>query len=433
MTIEDFIDNASPIVVKDGFLDVKNNHFPSNEFLSVGNPLKSAAYDTIKNHFKGVQVFSPTDAKTYLASSSILHCFDGWSYLSAAIHSFLNGEIPISIHLAYYAELRASSSFLSTQGIGIFNDKHFSLSINNLINESPNRATHKFIWEALSCWIDRSNNSDIFNYFFYNGISFNEWFQYIPNSNSVNISSLFLNDWLKGWSFDINKFQDDRETRNFFSYRPNFTRDFNFSNLSTKIKNINSIWKILEPNSSNRFSLLDKYLFKLLLEKIHSIISQSGIVLSKEDMINKMFENAGMPIDSTLKQIFINNTYHVIFEKSNEIATDANGLPDPLAIIARSILMLRLASGSTSHLIKISNINRQELDFFFNTFGIDGGFWSPGDAPNDFCDLWTDVNDLLIEFEELAKEPIVTLNKINNLNISTYSQFTRAAVWGTGL
>lgn len=433
MTIEDFIDNASPTAIKDGFLDVKNIHFPINEFLSVGNPLKSAAYDTIKKHFDGVHVFSPVDAKSYLASSSILHCFDGWSYLSAAIHSFLNGEIPISIHLAYYAELRASSSFLSTQGIGIFNSKHFSLSANNQINESPNCGTHKFIWEALSCWIDRSNNSDIFDYFYYNGKSFNEWFQYIPNSNSINISNIFLKDWLKEWSFDINKFQNDREIRNFFSYRPSLNREFNFSSLSSKIEKINAIWKILEPNSPNRFSLLDKYLFKLLLEKIHFVILQSGIALSMEDLINNTFQNAGMPVDQVLKQIILNNANHVIFEKSNDLVTDINGLPDPLAIIARSILLLRLASGATSYLIKVSNISRQELDFFFNTIGIDGGFWSPGEAPIDFCDLWADINDLLIEFEDLATEPIVTLNKINNLNISTYSQFTRAAVWGTGL
>ncbi len=437
MTLQDFIDSASSEAVKNGFLNVKNNHLVNHEFLPDGNPLKSATYDTVKNHFNGISTFSPEEVKAYLASSSILHCFDGWSYLSASIHSFLNCDIPMSIHLAYYAELRASSSFLSTEGIGIFNSHHFSIDNNDQIQGNPNLAdkntTHKFIWEALNCWINSTNQSDVLGCFFYYGRSFNEWLQYIPNSNSIENSAMFLKNWLKEWSIDIDKFQKDRDARNHFSYRPSLNRGFNFSNLSIKIEKINSFWKILEPNSPNRFLLLDKYLFKLLLDKIHFIINQSGISLSKEDMINKTFENAGMPIDAALKRIFTNDTNHIIFEKSNDLATDANGLPDALAIIARSILMLRLASGATSNLIKTSDVSRQELDFFFNTIGIDGGFWSPGEAPIDFCDLWADINDLLIEFEDLATEPIVTLNKINNLNISTYSQFTRAAVWGTGL
>lgn len=437
MTLQEFIDSASSQAIKDGLLNVKNNHFNRNEFLPDNNPLKLPTHDTIKQHFIGPVVFTPDEAKAYLASSSILHCFEGWNYLSASVHSLLNGEIPISIHLAYYAELRASSSFLSTEGIGIFDSHHFSICNDDSIIENPkirnkNSGTHQFMWEALNCWIDSSNHSDVFNYFFYSGKSFNEWLQYIPQSNSVNISSIFLKEWLKDWSFDIDKFQKDRNARNFFSYRPNFNTVSNV-NLSAKVERINSFWKTLEPDSSNRFSLLDKYLFKLFLEKIYFVIDQSHIILSFEDMIDKTFQNAGMSVDISLKQSIINNTNHSIFEKANDFTTDPNMLPDPLAIIARSILLLRLASGATAHLIKVSNISRQELDFFFNSIGIDGGFWIPGDAPNDFCDLWTDINDLIIDFEELAADSTITLNKIKDLNISSYSQFSRAAVWGTGL
>lgn len=432
MTIQDFIDNASSIAIKDGFLNLKANHFTKNEFLDDSNPLKLATRNTIIDHFNGIRTLTIDEVKAYLASSSILHCVEGWNYLSASIHSFLNGEIPISIHLAYYAELRASSSFLSTEGIGVFDNKHFSISSNGQINECPNNPTHKFLWEALNCWINSPNNSDVFDYFFYNGKSFNEWLQYIPQSNSVNVSSLFLKEWLKDWSFDINKFQEDRKARNFFSYRPNFNQVTNID-LATKIEKINSFWKILEPSSSNRFPLLDKYLFELFLKKIHSVNEQAGITLSLVDMIDKTFQNAGMSIDVALKQNIINNINHTIFEKAKLVSTDVNMLPDPFAIIARSILLLRLASGAISHLLKESNIGKQELDFFINNIGIDGGFWSPTEAPVDYCDLWTDINDLLIDFEELATDPTVTLNKINNLNISIYSQFTRAAIWGTGL
>ena len=45
------------------------------------------------------------DITNYMASSVPIHCFNGWSYLSSAVSSFLEGDCANAIHNAYYAEL----------------------------------------------------------------------------------------------------------------------------------------------------------------------------------------------------------------------------------------------------------------------------------------------------------------------------------------
>ena len=439
MTWIEFVEKASLDAAKEGMINIKNNHFPFNEFLSIDNPLRVNTIENVQKHFSNALPnfeIDSTDAKSYLAASSVIHSFDGWHYLTASINALLNGDVSVAIHLAYYAELRATSSFLASEGIGVFKTHHFCLSANSQLVKDPySQSTHKFIWNAIQKWGESPKQSNILNYFIYNGKSFREWLPYIPNSNTERVTPLFIKDWLTKWCFDIKEFENDRDVRNLLSYRPFYNRVSPYPNLSEKAGMINSFWKILEPNDSNRFAVLDKYLFSIFLKKIHKNLTDAGIIYSMDQLLEETYSNAGLSMDLSLKSIFLSDFNHVIIEKALDKSIDENEMPDPFAIISRAILMLRVSTGSTSFLLKSANVTREDLNFYVDKVGIDGGFWNKDEMPEDFCDLWMDINDLLLDFENYSSNPDLSLKQLidENFNISTYSQFNRAAIWGMGL
>jgi hypothetical protein len=434
MTLTDFILNASPHVVQEGLFRIKADNFSQSQFVPDSNRLKSNAVDNIKNHIDSASetIINPDELKSFLASSCILHSIDGWHYLSNSIHALLSGDNAIAIHLAYYAELRAASSLLASEGIGVFDKKHLMINSNSEIHVSENSPTHNFIWDALNEWANSPKPSNILKYFKYLGNDFQSWQTYIPNANADVISSLFIKDWIKNWCIDIENFKSDRKSRNVFSYRPFFGRNYNLPTLFESVEMLNSFWKVLEPSESNRFSVLDKYLFSAFIQKIKSNHNSS---IPKNQFLINVFTNSGKTIDNSLLEIFNNNSSHTIIEKAKDSAMYDNEMPNPLAIISRAILMLRIATGATSCLLKSANVTREDLEFYINKVGIDGGFWNKDEMPEDFCDLWSDINDLIGDFEDLSSDPDLTLKKMNdqNFNVSIYSQFNRAAVWGLGL
>jgi len=445
MSLINFINNASANAVRSGLIEIKNNYLPNSEFLPNTNPLKLNTDDAIKNHFNRTTLINPDDAKAYLAASALLHCFDGWNYLSSSIENLLKGDNAISIHLAYYAELRATSSFLATEGIGVFNYKHFCISSSSAIIGNPSLRpnndrypTHTFVWDALDAWIkNTAKPSDALKYFSFSGKTFEEWINHIPIANTIATAPLFLRDWLKDWSFDINRFKDDRSDRNIFSYRPSVNRDFNLADLSLKLNQLNNFWKALEPSTSNRFSLLDKYLFKILINKIHSILVQSGSRYTINQFIDDTFTNARLSIDISLKQIIINDIKHSLIENAKDSTIDSSGYPKPFSIIARAILMLRLSSGATAFMLKHARISKAELDFYWNVVGVEYGFWHPSNPPANFTELWSQINDSILDLEDWLSNfsPDINLKSLHDINLDNqacYTQFNRASFWGTG-
>lgn len=433
----EFVEKASFDVVKEGMVDIKANYFPHHKFLSDENPLRFNTIENVQNHFNQNNPdfeIASSAAKSYLAASSVLHLIDGWHYLSSSINALLSGDITIAIHLAYYAELRATSSFLASEGIGVFNNKHFCLSIDSEIIKDPySQKTHVFVWNVINKWAESSKESNILNYFKYNGLSFKDWISFIPHSNSERVSPLFVKEWLTKWCVDIRELEKDRDARNFLSYRPCFDRLAQHSKLNEIGRTINSFWRILEPNETNRFASIDKYLFSIFLKRIYETIQQAEIDYSMDQLIEETYSNAGKSIDLSLKSILSLNSEHILLEKAKKkTKEDNNEITDPFAIISRAILMLRVATGSTSYLLKSANVTKEELKFYINRIGIDGGLWDMEEMPVDFCDLWTDIANLMVDFEDSFFDSDLTLKKLNDnhFSISTYSQFNRVAVWG---
>jgi len=152
-TIPFAIQNASASAVIDAARTLRRDCFPGGRWIG---PRNRYAINTVKRITADAPRRTPPSPKSlqlsqYIAASVILHCFDGWSYLSHSVESLLDGDIATAVHLAYYAELRAAMSFLASEGISIFDYKHFWCDNTGNYNVFCG-STHTVVWQALEEW-----------------------------------------------------------------------------------------------------------------------------------------------------------------------------------------------------------------------------------------------------------------------------------------
>nr|WKN34381.1 hypothetical protein K4G66_18555 [Tunicatimonas sp. TK19036] len=448
-----FVKRATREPVVDTLKIIKRRYLPNNKIIAISNPLYKDAISAISNHKNDDRAFTLKNHEvgTYLAASSLSHLLDGWGYLANATNSYLNGNAGVAIHLAYYAELRAIMAFLSSEGIGVFSNDHLGVSENgsfevfskykrtewvkgqgNIVKNNK-VGTHVFAWEALSKWCrsEVKPTFDILRIFKVKGFNFSELIQGFHPSATELISSNITKNWLKDWAFDVKKYKNDRDLRNNVSYRPQTLSDFDrHPDLKKSIEDVYSLFQVLSPLQSNPFNYLDTLLLKALFEELYQIpiIEQSGRF---SDLVENSFTNLGAALDIQTRNILLsgvsNVDQHIIFEESNKFETQ------PLPIISRAALLLRMATGSTSLLLSDASILKEELDFIWSSYGIKNGFWETASPVSDFHRLWSDIENEYTEissnFDRLNNNLYTYKNELDE-DISRLSQYNRAVLWG---
>lgn len=449
MPLQNFVDSSSSIPIISGAIKVKTDFLPLNQLIASGNPLIVNSKLAINQHFdtNSTNRLTNDQVNTYLSSSSLLHLLDGWTYFSHSVESLLKGDSGIAVHLSYYAELRATLSFLASEGIGIFNSHHFCLTSANRIVENPsvqNSGTHQFTWDVIEKWASsnvKPNTNDILKVFSVNNKNFEEWSNAFPYSSPGN-SLLIVKNWLKKWNFDVSYFRNDREMRNNVSYRPQrFVNNPATYNLNTVIEKLGSIWELLEPNQSNRFHVLDKYLLRLFLQEIYkNLPGQIRLTNTLESLIIETLNGLGLNHDESLIN-FLKDTSqisHCLFIEANKDAVNtATGAINAMPVIARALLMLRISTGNISLMYQKAGITKAELNFLWEAFGAENGLWESGGTPSDFESLWEDIKDHIDDTLTLASlySPDLTLSKIYSekdmpIPFNYFKQFQRAGLWG---
>lgn len=462
--MQNFINNASNIHVIKGAISIKSNNLALGHILSSTNLMMNNPVNAIKNHFKKPRdrIIIPSDhINQYMAASCLLHSLDGWGYLSHAVESLLKGDNGIAIHLAYYAELRSSMSFLSSEGIGIFDRKHICINSSGNILKDPgerywnykNRrfqfrplGTHAMVWEAIDKWVlspNKPENNDILKIFSVSGKRFDEWVNAFPYANNIACKRI-IKEWIGEWNFDVNYFKDDRKKRNEVSYRPKRLNNLlpRYS-VNETISKLSTYWDILEPSQTNRFQKLDMYLLRMLLSKMYDTLSRQ-IKSSHpfDDVIKDTLNNLGLTHSKSLID-FLNEKViiHKIFDDAKNYSLDPNSNTlNPLSVIARAILNLRISTGNVALIYNKAGILKQELNFLWESYGVENGFWSNGGAPNDFTELWDDIKDHIEDVTDWAdsKKPVLSLFQIyEELDIpksfNYFKQFNRACLWGMSI
>jgi len=99
-------------------------------------------------------IVEPDTTPASLAVESLVHLTEGWRFLSAALAASLNNSSSQAIHFAYYAELRAAISLLSSHGMRVNNRRNTYLNSagNSTIPPWANRGTHDVVWALWKDW-----------------------------------------------------------------------------------------------------------------------------------------------------------------------------------------------------------------------------------------------------------------------------------------
>jgi hypothetical protein len=377
----------------------------------------------------------------YIAASAILHANDGWSYLGRAISCLMVGDAHRALHLAYYAELRAGMSVLAAEGVGIFKSKHFVVSAANATSKLiESSGTHQVVWMALEHWSKLPVSGRLFSQIIRpEGISLEDWFSPIGGGTTIAVQA---KDWFMQWGMDLNLAIDDRNARNESSYRPDgipFPWEISSAEVLEFTKDL---WSTLEPSDHSSFDQIDRYILRLALEKqfkgvfggkatatnpafvthIAGVVAAQGLSTTTNERLRDFLLRRTASIDP---QIFNHSTV-----KPTSLATD------PLAVLSRATLLLRVATGSAHDLLTQAGFDATALAFWWGSIGVARGLWEPTSPPEQLNDLWADIRDTLLELEDTTASKPAALSSINGLGygesgrLNMLCSHERVGLWG---
>lgn len=443
------INQASRTAIGKEYSSIKNN-WASQLWLQRRNRYINDPIDRLKEDKKGS--ITPNDAhlRQYIAASSLTHCMDGWSFIGRAIEAHLRGDSDTSRHLGYYAELRAAMAFLASEGIGVFDKIHYIVDHKGKCREIPNpnkKGTHVITWESLEYWASSNVAADLlFSVIKPGGIPLKEWLDNF--SMGTGIREIIADKWLKQWGLDLKMLYEDRDSRNFASYRPTAFTSPRALSINDALQSVNEFWNTFEPFESLRFAKLDRYLLKNSLEIYFRTSHPNGkshkqAAKTYKLIIRNMLHNLA-PGDLTSEEwlTFLTDTSNT----SCAILLDAKGEAGPKdpnhhrEVIARAALLLRIATGSCHEfLYSLTTTDKEKLQFWCSRIGEDRSLWQAANEPDQFIDLWADIKEALEELEDWKADPAnypnsyCTLWKESSDVVGMLGTCERICLWGVGV
>jgi hypothetical protein len=379
----------------------------------------------------------------YIAASAPLHCSDGWVFLGRALDCHSRRDYDSARHLAYYAELRAAFSLLATEGIGIFNNKHFAVDRVRQVHYFEGN-THKIIWQVLEYWASLKRAVDLLGTIIrINGINLADWLShFLPSGSFRPVGS----KWLKTWGLDLRSFPGDRETRNEASYRPTQLGERAFLEATTSSDFVCALWSLCEPSGYSPFESIDRHLLRLALEE--AFRGLRGVTVATtggafDNQVRSMLSTLGLdPVSQAQWFNFLvrssDQADPIILSKASKTAT----VEDPeqhLEVISRAALLLRIATGANSLMLKEIGISLQDIKFWWSNLGEQRGLWEKAEEPADLRDLWADVEAAIREMTEWRgdgpspERTFIRWRQDRLLDISVLGECERIGLWGLAL
>ncbi len=378
----------------------------------------------------------------YIAASIPNHCLDGWSFLSKAIHSALHGDYNIARHLAYYAELRAAMSLLASGGIGVFDKTHIVIDNIQVAHKISDISTHFFTWKALTEWAATQDAASVFGSIIQiERIPLYDWISGFKGIANLPALAAY---WCSSWGIDLQQFSNDRNSRNTVSYRPSNIANLTDINVKDNTSYIIDFWNIFNPEEITCFNRIDKYLLRKSLKKInqqfplpkgsskHFTFRDRTEIMTKSIYSNQMtinnwvtfFDGTGYPepsllIEAEKRHNFYHATHH-------------------LEVISRAALLLRIATGSCSQLIKKAMYTSSDLMFWWNYVGSNRGIWNKQSQPSHdamgMLSLWNDIEHSMINlenWESVTKNPsLASLSSSKAKDVNILESCERIGLWG---
>ena len=415
--VSEFVKVAKPEATENSLLEVAKRIRQRKRWLDKGH-----LYNEVISALKNDEI-DERKIGEYIACSAPLHLADGWGYLSRAFESILRGDRFVAYHLAYYAELRAAMSLLATEGVGVFRDRHIALDANLRATESV-ASTHQAVWSILSAWaLEPDRSAVLLSDILLESDNLSGWLELVGTSHGSR--KKLTENWLAAWSIDIKILSEDSSRRNEVSYRP--TRMHMPTPVNPReeiVRPLLNSWELLRPSGTVGGAAIDTALFREALK----------IIGRKRS--DKYLENLRPKMPATLHQALTDVASNAAQSARSvfDHARDSKSKTTP-PILARSLLMLRLASARTASLLKAGNV-KGDLKFWWMPLGTDLGLWDGNADLDSFADLWADVESDAEEAEErLEQLNHESVHSVSSLLSKGYSltQFSRVPLWLLGI
>lgn len=443
------ISTSSSAPIDTAFVRLKAAGFHSSSFIQPTNAYFSDPAGKVDTQSQKQQTCPITDAPDdlldYLAATSILHCFDGWSYLGRSLFCHLIGDLFESQHLAYYAELRAAMSILARAGIGCFN-RHHAIFNGSGAGSTHNLATHDFVACAIQHWSKRTDSGDgVCGIISADGVTLADW---LSEFGAGFVNSSVAASWLASWGVDLKAFKGDRDARNFGSYRAR-TISARYRLAPAKaLRFVTDFWKLMEPSASTRFPALDQYLIRNAFEASFRLTAQTTRVedpAKYRQLLDNLLQRLNFSPEQAAKwRIFMMREGSTSRDPLllSFAARDAvsGGRIGHLPVVARAALMLRLASGYAAAGLQAGNIVSTDVSNWSNASAHLWGLVSSSVSISDFTELWADIAEHLENADKvevrLAMSGADQYELLATPESSYFAALTsteRIALWGIGL
>lgn len=422
-------------------------HFRNAEWLGVANKYRTSTASQLENDWKNGEIPpAQPDFSEYVAASVPLHCMNGWTYFGHAVEALLRGDEEAAIHLGYYAELRATLSFLASRGIGIFDQHHFGIDATGTCYKFG-KSTHIAAWKALEEWASLTQNATVLlDLFAVNQRRFSDWIAAAVPS-SAGTQTALAQHWLASWSLDLQTLahsdEGDRTIRNFVSYRPqHIPAPVRIAGFGDTLTRIVSIWEALEPDQLDRFRVIDRYLLRQALHMAYQATYGGSEDESPDYLtyVQSAISNLGFGPDERLASFLARQSDpddHLVLA-SAQLPNDQHA-PRALPVLSRAVLLLRIASAATEQLLQEAEIDANQLRFWWRALGDDTGLWeSTADDPEIMTDLWADVSsetEAATEWVDRFKEDASIGRAYREIpgSLLQLARFGRAGLWAFGL
>ena len=430
-TAKSLVRAGSPLAVENQLRAVATRVRRWERWLNNRHPYNSNIVRTLS---KNSDVDGPKLGE-YIACSTILHLSDGWNYLSRAFDAASSGDRCSAYHLAYYGELRAAISLLATEGIGIFNNRHIALNDRLEPTEFRRRnrkGTHQATWRLLSAWSNESGRAArLLQAITVESRSLSDWLSAVGVVDAAR--ELVARQWLSAWSIDLKTMSADPRRRNEISYRPSRIRPHGpqpVDPVSEMANPIMNSWTELDPNLGWAPAGLD---VSLLRQAIRLAIRRG---LSNYSTFGQALRSLQSEMDQvTFQELRTGRASADSVFAEAEISSIQGNIATP--ILARSLLLLRLASASTASLFAAAEVKKSDLKFWWSALGTDLGWWEDPEDIEAFSDLWSDVSDAKDEAEARlsARHGEVSVRTASQIldRDPPLTQFSRAPMWLLGL
>lgn len=378
----------------------------SKSWLAPGNRYRVDVVNKLKTDAGSGGTIKRRQLAEYIAASAPLHCCDGWSFLGRAMVCHLHGDSYIARHLAYYAELRAALSLLSARGVGIFNQKHFAVNGDADAVVVSEAGTHRATWDVLEALSGLGPTAQFLGDLITpGGQSLHDWLAALPGGASWQPIAA---EWLETLGVDLAVFGKDRGARNEASYRPTRLVDRQMISASEAAGLTCELWQMLEPSPNAPFAKIDEMFLRQTLDQaFYSVRGKSSRQLkaqfradvdtavsagfdgSEADRWNRFLTRQVVPKDP-----------RVIDLARNGRRLDSADFH--VAVIARALLLLRIATGATQAMLLEASIDFNAMSFWWHQFGQTRGLWTSPPLAEDLTDGWADVQDAI---DDLRSKP----------------------------